>query len=188
MLTYIKLFSTLLDSSVWCEPDPIRILWITMMAKADAEGIVRGSVPGLANHARIAIADCRQGLAKFLAPDPDSTSQEYKGRRIEEVPGGWRLLNHARYREMLSLEARREYHKKRQSEYRQRLKDNRENKVAAEILAEKRKVRDDLEGNSGYILHDSPKPYPQDTTTNTPPQQANVPYGTLPQVTSIQSP
>lgn len=155
MLTYIKLFNTILDSSVWCEPDPIRILWITLMAKADADGIVRGSVPGIANSARITVQDCRDGLVKFMAPDKDSSNKEHEGRRIEEVPGGWRLLNHARYREMMSLEARREYHKRRQSEYRARIKANKGNLVASEILNQQRKAREKLEGDDGYVLRET---------------------------------
>jgi hypothetical protein len=40
----------------------------------------------------------------FLAPDPDSRTKDDEGRRIEEIDGGWLLLNHAKYRKMASKE------------------------------------------------------------------------------------
>lgn len=106
---FTKLSACLLDSTIWREDDKTRILWITMLAMAGREGIVEASIPGLADRARITVAEAETALAKLLAPDPYSRTKEYDGRRIEEVDGGWLLLNHAKYREALSTEERREY-------------------------------------------------------------------------------
>jgi hypothetical protein len=99
-MTFTKLFSSITESTVWYEPDSTRLVWITMLAMADRQGRIFASVPGLAGRARVAIEATREALACFLAPDPDSRTKEFEGRRVEEIDGGWRLLNHAKYREM----------------------------------------------------------------------------------------
>jgi hypothetical protein len=47
----------------------------------------------------VAAAECRKALATLEAPDLESRSQVYAGRRIERIEGGWQLLNYAKYRE-----------------------------------------------------------------------------------------
>ncbi len=98
MAGYTKLFGSILDSTVWELAAPIKVVWITMLAMADQDGVVEASVPGLAKRAGVERAYCEQALAMFLAPDPDSRTKDHEGRRIEVVDGGWRLLNHAAYR------------------------------------------------------------------------------------------
>jgi hypothetical protein len=107
--TYTKLFSSLTESTVWCEPYATRILWVTMLAMADARGKVYGSVPGLARRANITREECDAALASFRAADPDSRTKEHEGRRIEDMDGGWRLLNHGKYAAIRSADERREY-------------------------------------------------------------------------------
>ena len=120
MAGYTKLFNSILASTIWREDDKTRIVWITLLAMADRYGIAEGSVPGLADFARVSVEDCRAALVKLAAPDEDSRSQEFEGRRIEAVEGGWRLLNHEKYRQKLSADERREYLKLKQREYRHR--------------------------------------------------------------------
>jgi hypothetical protein len=91
-----------------------------MLALADKDGIVPASVPGLANLSRISIEKCEEALGVLAAPDKYSRTVEFEGRRIEKVDGGWRLLNHGKYRRMLSAEERREYLATKQREYRSR--------------------------------------------------------------------
>jgi len=99
MDTYTKLFQDILGSSVWDEEDQTRIVWITMLAMADKNGMVRVTARSLARFARVSLEACEKALAVFMAPDKDSRSQEFEGRRIEPADGGWKLLNHAKYRE-----------------------------------------------------------------------------------------
>lgn len=112
-VTFTKLFSSITESTVWCEPDRTRLVWICMLAMADRHGRVYGSIPGLANRARVPVEDARKAIETFLKPDGDSRTKEHAGRRIEEMDGGWRLLNHAKYREIRdeesTLEAKRRY-------------------------------------------------------------------------------
>ena len=120
--TFTKLFAGITESTVWCEPDRTRLVWITMLAMADQYGRVSGSVPGLANRARVPLEDARLAIAAFLAPDPDSRTKDHEGRRIEEIDGGWRLLNHAKYRELRSEDDRREQNRLAQARHRARQK------------------------------------------------------------------
>jgi hypothetical protein len=103
---------------VWREDHTTRIVWITLLAMADRHGIAEGSVPGLADFARVTVAECRSALAALMAPDPDSRSVEHEGRRIKAIDGGWQILNHAKYRQRLGADERREYLRQKQADYR----------------------------------------------------------------------
>ncbi|MEQ2007535.1 MAG: hypothetical protein ABMA26_12120 [Limisphaerales bacterium] len=106
-MTFTKLFSSLTESSVWCQDDHTRLVWIAMLAMADKHGRVWASVPGLANRARVPVEAVERALGIFLAPDPHSRTKAFEGRRIEVIDGGWRLLNHAKYRALRDEEDRR---------------------------------------------------------------------------------
>lgn len=97
-MSFVKLHGTILDSSIWSQPHYVRIVWITMLAMADMDGIVSASVDGLARRAVVTIAECEKALQVFMSPDPHSRDGS-TGERIEKVPGGWLILNHAAYRE-----------------------------------------------------------------------------------------
>lgn len=97
-VTFTKLFSSITASTIWCEDNETRLVWITMLAMADRRGRIFASVPGLAHMARVSTEGCRAAIEKFLGPDPDSRTPDYDGRRIEVIDGGWRLLNYEKYR------------------------------------------------------------------------------------------
>ena len=97
-MTFTKLFSSITDSSIWCQDDHTRLVWITMLAMADKHGRVWAAIPGLASRARVPVEAADRAIAIFLAPDPHSRTKDHDGRRIEPIDGGWRLLNHAKYR------------------------------------------------------------------------------------------
>jgi hypothetical protein len=65
---------------------------------ADADGIVEGSVAGLAHMASLSPELTRQALQVLTGPDPDS-SDGTSGERVLTVPGGWFIINHASYRD-----------------------------------------------------------------------------------------
>ena len=120
MSAYTKLFGSILDSTVWQAPDNVRLVWITMLAMKDQDGIVEASVPGLASRAKQSRIATEQALAVLSAPDPDSRTIDYNGRRIEVVDGGWRVLNHHKYREKSGIDEMREKAAARQIRYRER--------------------------------------------------------------------
>lgn len=118
MTGYTKLFGSILGSTIWREDPATKVVWVTMMAMADQDGIVEASVPGLAHLAGVTVEETESAVAKFLSPDPHSRSPENEGRRIEPVDGGWRLLNHSKYREKMSLDDIRERARIRQQRFR----------------------------------------------------------------------
>lgn len=107
--TYTKLFSSITESTVWGEPYSTRIVWVAMLAMADARGNVYGAVPGLARRANVTLPEAEAALLSFLSPDPYSRTKTDDGRRIEEIDGGWRLINHAKYGAVRDAEERKEY-------------------------------------------------------------------------------
>lgn len=117
---YTKLFNSLITSTIWSEDDKTRILWITMLAMADKNGEIQGSIPGLARIAGISVADTETALAKFLAPDKYSRTSTNEGRRIEIIAGGWWLINHEEYRRRASLEDSKQKNAERQSRFRRK--------------------------------------------------------------------
>ena len=123
-MAYTKLFNSIVTSTIWLETDRTRIVWITMLALADQNGEVQASIPGLAHVAGVPVEDCRSALAKFLAPDVDSRTKDDEGRRIEEIEGGWSLLNHAKYRALASGVDRLEKAAERQRRFKAKAKRN----------------------------------------------------------------
>jgi len=119
---YVKLWSSIVDSSVWKEPDRHRIVWITMLTMADRNGFVGASVDGLARRANVPEEDVESALAAFLAPDKRSRNQENEGRRIRVVPRGWHIINHGYFRDLQDREELRAYERDRKRE--QRAKDD----------------------------------------------------------------
>jgi len=108
-ITFTKLFSSITESTIWCEDSDIRVVWITMLAMSDKNGRIWASIPGLAKRAAVSIEQTESALNKFLSPDPYSRTKEHEGRRIEVIDGGWRLLNHAKYRAIRDEEERKAY-------------------------------------------------------------------------------
>lgn len=99
---YNKLFTKILDSTIWLEADATRLVWITFLAMMDEDGFVPlSSVGNVANRARVSVDAASSAIQALEAPDKQDPSQEQEGRRIEKVPGGWMVLNAARYREMV---------------------------------------------------------------------------------------
>lgn len=119
---FTKLFSSIVHSTVWREPNHVRLVWVTLLALADQDGHVEASVPGLADAARVSIDDCAKAIETLSSPDPYSRTPDYDGRRIMAVSGGWVLLNYPKYRAKASKEERKEKAAERQRLHRDRKK------------------------------------------------------------------
>jgi hypothetical protein len=116
---YNKLFTKILDSSVWLESTTTRIVWLTMIASMDEDGFAAFAAMGnLANRARVSIPQCEQAVKVLERPDSESADPEFAGRRIERVPGGWIVLNAAKYRELVTRIVARENTRLRVQRYR----------------------------------------------------------------------
>lgn len=101
-ITYNKLFTKILDSTVWLENDATRLVWITMLAVMDEDGFVAlSSVGNVAARARVSLEAANAAIKALEAPDKEDSSQEHEGRRIERVPYGWMVLNARKYRDIV---------------------------------------------------------------------------------------
>lgn len=100
MSGFVKIYGSILRSSVWQLPVETKIVWITMLALADENGVVESSIPGLAATAGVSIQKCEAALRCFMAPDRYSGSDVDEGRRIRPCRGGWVIINHKFYREL----------------------------------------------------------------------------------------
>jgi hypothetical protein len=98
--SFVKVFGSILTSSVWCEDDATVRVWLTMLVLADAEGKVWGAVPGVARVAGVSADAGRAAIAKLCDPDPDSRTPDEEGRRLLPIDGGWVVVNARKYREM----------------------------------------------------------------------------------------
>lgn len=115
---FVKLHGTILRSSIWQESHGTRLVWITLLALADLEGNVHNcSIGGLCHAARVSRDEAEDAIRVLEAPDPDSTSSAFEGRRLMRVDGGFTILNYERYRDMPTPAAIR------QRRYRERKKE-----------------------------------------------------------------
>lgn len=141
---FTKLFSSIVTSTIWQESHETRIVWITLLALADAQGRVEGSIPGLAHLAHVDLAACEQALERLMAPDPYSRTKDHEGRRIEIIDGGWKILNYQKYRERRDPEKRREQtrdavRRHRQKQCKPNVSQSKPGKAQAEAEAEEEK-------------------------------------------------
>lgn len=174
MAGYTKLFGSILDSTVWLTPSHVRLVWITMLAMADRDGIVEASVPGLAKRAAVTLAEVEDALACLMAPDPHSRTPDHEGRRIEAVDGGWLLLNHGKYRDKASADEQREKARLRMAAKRARdaAKCHDVTQSVTRSYAPSRLV---TVGNAPYPKVRQPDPSPDPTPT--PEAHAEIPRG-----------
>jgi hypothetical protein len=155
--SFTKLFSSITESTIWCEPHATVRVWIAMLAKCDRHGAIQASVPGFARLANVTLAECEAAIATLLAPDAYSRTPDNEGRRIEVIEGGWRLLNHAKYRDMRDEEARRQQNREAQRRHRAGI-------TCADVSA------DSADGNHG-VSGTPPMSVHTDTDADTYPEQ-----------------
>lgn len=116
---YNKLFSKILDSSIWLEPDQTRIVWMTLIASMDEDGFCPFACPAnLANRAMVPLEKCEAAIKTLESADPNSADQDNDGRRLERVPGGWLVLNAGKYNELVSRQMKREGTRRRVADFR----------------------------------------------------------------------
>lgn len=142
MTGYTKLFGSIVLSTIWNEDHTTRIVWITLLALRNKNNIAEGSIPGLAVAARVSVEECQIAIQKLMSPDPHSRSKEFDGRRIQEVEGGWLILNGEKYRQKMNEDERRAYFAQKQREYREKHPKKRVKKVSTNVKDSERHVKD----------------------------------------------
>ena len=154
---YVKLFSSILDSTIWAEGPETRIVWITMLAMADKDGDVRCSPSGLARRANVTPEAANVAVGQLLAPDADSATPDYEGRRIEAQDGGWHILNYVKYREIQDREARKESWRKASKRRYEATKAERVSTFSAEPLKNSTEADTDTEADTKKKKQRAPK-------------------------------
>lgn len=116
---YNKLFTKILDSSVWLEDKATRIVWFTFLAAMDEDGYAHfAAIGNLASRARVTDKEALDAVKLLEAPDENSSDPDNEGRRIERVPGGWIVLNAPKYRDLVTRIVIREQTRKRVEKHR----------------------------------------------------------------------
>lgn len=106
MNTWSPIWSQIVDSSLWEEPYYVRVLFTSMLALKDVDFVVKLDTYKLAKRANMKEQEVIDGLKILCAPDGRRVGpQEHEGRRVEEVEGGWLILNGEKYRAMIKTVA-----------------------------------------------------------------------------------
>lgn len=105
MDVYNKIFTKILDSSIWLEPVETRVVWITLIAAMNEDGYAHfSSIENLSNRALVNLSATKRAIKCLEGPDAQSADPANEGRRIERVPGGWIVLNAEKYRGIVTRE------------------------------------------------------------------------------------
>lgn len=111
---YNKLFAKIVDSSIWLESTPTRLVWMMLIALMDEDGFCQfACVDNVSARARLSIEETNEAIKTLESPDVRDPEQEYEGRRIERVPGGWIVLNAGKYRDLVTREIAKERNRQR---------------------------------------------------------------------------
>lgn len=122
MTGYAKFFGTLVGSSLWRdESKETKIVWITLLAMMDRNGIAHASLQGLADFAKVSLEECRCAVERLESGCLPVDHPEVSSKMIERVEDGWRIVNHTSYRREIAAAERRAYLAEKQKEHRERI-------------------------------------------------------------------
>lgn len=104
MRGFVKLYGTVLESSLWDEDPLVRLTFLTMLVMADVDGFVEAVDTGVARRANLPVEDVIEALRKLEEPDERSKNPAEDGKRIIRVERGWKITNYKWYREFRTEE------------------------------------------------------------------------------------
>lgn len=96
-LTFGKIYSSITESSIWCESHQVIRVWCYMIAKKDSEGLVVGSPPAIAHNCHMSLEEFLECEKVLTSPDPHSKTPGEEGRRLRKIQGGYVVVNHEQY-------------------------------------------------------------------------------------------
>jgi hypothetical protein len=101
-MSFAKLSSTIIDSSIWNADDHVIRVWIAFLAKKDENGFVEAAYSGMRRICNIKNdPDGKKfdhAISVLESPDPESKTKDFEGRRIQREDDGWIVLNHDKFR------------------------------------------------------------------------------------------
>src|SRR5438067_8790206 len=115
---FAKIHAQILDSSI-ADDYQKRDVFQDMLILSDRNGVVDMTHEAIAARTRRPIEIVRAKIAELMEPDPASRSYRANGARLVLLdPGqrtwGWRIVNHAHYRNLRNEEERTRYFRGRQ--------------------------------------------------------------------------
>ena len=119
-MSYAKLFASITESSLWSSSKETRLLFVSMLARANAVGFIEASTPGLARISNLTLEETKGALAELTEPDQYDKSGNVEGRRLVKMQGGWGIVNYEIYRNRRDEEERREYMREYMKTYREK--------------------------------------------------------------------
>lgn len=173
---YNKLFTKILDSSIWMEPVSTRIVWITFLAAMDENGFVQfASIPNVAHRAVVSLEEASKAVATLEAPDANSSDPDNEGRRVERVPGGWMVLNANKYRALVTREIIKEQTKDRVRRFRDAKEGNAVKRISNAPVTVGNAVV--TQGNHSVTPSDTETKAEKDNTCADAPSAGSAPEG-----------
>jgi hypothetical protein len=96
---YAKIWESMINSSIWLEDHDVLRVWLYLLLKADSNGIVDVSLPGLAHQCLVSVDRAKEILARLNSPDEHSKTPDEQGRRILICTNPWhiRVVNFQKY-------------------------------------------------------------------------------------------
>lgn len=182
---YTCIFKNLLSSRVWALPPAGRAVWLWLQLSADPEGFVPTDMAGVALGANVPLAEARQAMEVFEAPDDDADPDDPNdGRVVCRVKGGWLIVDFVASRERAKLEAekaRKRRYQKVQRDKARRAANDTSTDITPSTVAD---VAPELDASLENL--DQPKPTPKTKpTTPTPKKELGSP---LPPAGSFEAP
>lgn len=148
MNTWAPLWSGIVESSLWEESGDVVKVFMTLLARKDADHICRLSAYKIHKLCNIDELDVLDILRVLASPDKRRREQqEFDGRRIEAVEDGWLILNGAKYRQMVSDEMRKARLRRAQANFREKKRREQE-REQADGLSEAERTAVELEAHS----------------------------------------
>lgn len=120
MAGWTPMFQKMVHSSIWDEPDHIRLAWVSILLTTEKDGLCPvKTAKGLSNLARLTEEQSAEAIKVLSGPDEKTFNQEFEGRRIEITPEGILVLNWQKYREKAQSEATRKSNQMARAKYRE---------------------------------------------------------------------
>lgn len=143
MNTFAPIFSKIVDSSLWSEPDFVCKAFLTLIAIKDSDHVARINAFALGRKCWPLEPDkaekqAIEALKILQAPDKKRIEpQPHDGRRITKVDDGYLVLNGQFYEDMMRETSRKVYKARKEREYRAKKKSYSGGQLPGEAAAVK---------------------------------------------------
>lgn len=108
---YGKLFASMYDGTLYGKWQAL-VTFQQLIILCTPDGVIDMTPQQISGRTSIPLEIIQAGISDLEAPDPFSRTPDAEGRRIERLddhrPWGWRIVNHEKYKNLISQEQKRE--------------------------------------------------------------------------------